>query len=334
MRCKSMSRMKRQWVSQEAGSFHIISRVVGDQFLLGSKEKEYFVQLIKQYAQGYFVRVHAYCIMDNHFHMMVTGMELEAQQASKDELLKRYKLMFGEDAEPPEGCYHGNGEIIPDGDGGFERLRTRLASVSRFVQELKQAFSRWYNKKNNRTGYFWGSRFKGIIIFHGEGQLVVSSYIDLNPVRAGITVKPEDYRWSSLGFRTRSPVKSQQFIHPISLEDIRDRSDNSSNWPNFDLTKNKRGLCWYREFVYISGGVVREGKAQIPQHLIDEVVVCNGYLGILGRLGYRVRNFSEGIAIGGQDAIAQLQDKAKRKYIRPRRLNDFHWAFTTRVLKD
>jgi len=332
-----MSRLKRQWVSQEAGSFHIISRVVGDTFLLGSKEKEHFVKLIQRFSQGYFVRVHAYCIMDNHFHMLVTGMELDAQQATKDDLLKRYKLMYGKNAEPPEGRYSGNGEIIPDKDGGIERLRNRLASVSRFVQELKQGFSRWYNKANKRTGYFWGSRFKGVIITHGDWQLVVSSYIDLNPVRAGITVKPEDYRWSSLGFRTRSPVKASKFIHPLSLADIRERSENSFSWPTIDLAalaKRDMGLGWYREFVYISGGVEREGKAQIPQHLIDEVVACNGHLGLSGRLGYRIRNFSEGIALGSQSAITRLQEKEKRKYIRPRPLKDLPWAFATRVLTD
>lgn len=329
-----MSRLKRQWISQETGSYHIISRVVGDKFLLGNKEKEYFVHLIKQFAKGFFIRIHAYCIMDNHFHMLVTGMELEARQATKDELLKRYKLMFGEDANPPEGRYSNNGDIIPDSDGGIERLRNRLASVSRFVQELKQSFSRWYNKKNRRSGYFWGSRFKGIIIFHGEGQLVVSSYIDLNPVRAGITVKPEHYRWSSLGFRTRSPVKSRQFIHPIDLEEIRGHSSASFSLPKKNLNKREMCLGWYREFVYISGGVAREGKAHIPEYLIDEVVACNGYLGISGRLGCRIRNFSEGIALGSQKAIAWLQEKEKRKHIRPRRLTDLHWAFTTRILKD
>lgn len=332
-----MTGLKRQWVSQVAGSFHIISRVVGDTFLLGRNEKEYFVKLIQRFSQGYFVRIHAYCIMDNHFHMLVTGMELDAQQATKVDLLKRYKLMYGTNAEPPEGRYSGNGEIIPDGDGGIERLRNRLASVSRFVQELKQGFSRWYNKRNNRTGYFWGSRFKGVIISHGEFQLAVSSYIDLNPVRAGITVKPEDYRWSSLGFRTRLPVKASKFIHHLSLADIRDHSENSFRLKTIDLAahaKRDTGLDWYREFVYISGGVEREGKAQIPQHLIDEVVACNGDLGLSGRLVYRIRNFSEGIALGSQRAIARLQENEKRKHIRPRALKDLPWAFATRVLKD
>jgi hypothetical protein len=76
--------------------------------------------------------------MSNHFHILVTGLEKEAANASKEELLQRYHLIYGDDAEPPAGTYDSSGQLIPDADGGVERLRRRLGSISRFVQELKQ----------------------------------------------------------------------------------------------------------------------------------------------------------------------------------------------------
>ena len=82
-------------------------------------------------------------------------MELEAKKASKQGLLRRYKLLYPKESEPPPGRYEPNGEIIWDEDGGIERLRERLGSISRFIQELKQTFSRWYNKTHNRKGYLW-----------------------------------------------------------------------------------------------------------------------------------------------------------------------------------
>jgi putative transposase len=103
-------------------------------------------------------------------------------------------LLYPKESEPPPGRYEPNGEIIWDEDGGIERLRERLGSISRFVQELKQTFSRWYNKTHNRKGYLWNDRFKGVIVNHGEAQLLCSAYIDLNPVRAGIVERPENYR--------------------------------------------------------------------------------------------------------------------------------------------
>jgi hypothetical protein len=92
-------------------------------------------------------------------------------------------------------------------------------------------------------------------------------------------------------------------------------------------------MDWYRQFVYLAGGVEREGKAHLPEEVIDEVVSLNGHLGIVGRLGYRVKNFSEGIAIGTYSAIANIQESENRKNIRPRLFLNTYWAYTTRVLR-
>ncbi|MCP4567267.1 MAG: hypothetical protein GY841_06780, partial [FCB group bacterium] len=179
---------KRQWVSQDAGSFHIISRVAGKkgELLFTENDKEYFLRLLERFSSGFFVEIHAFCIMSNHFHILATGLEKEARSESKDELFNRYRHIFGKDADPPAGTYNSSYQLIPDADGGEDRLRRRLGSMSRFIQELKQSFSRWYNKTYDRTGYLWGGRYKGVIVSKGEAQLACSAYIDLNPVRAGI----------------------------------------------------------------------------------------------------------------------------------------------------
>jgi hypothetical protein len=152
-----------------------------------------------------------------HFHILATGLEKEARSASKEELFRRYRLIYGQDAEPPAGSYDTSGQLIPDADEGMERLRRRLGSISRFVQELKQTFSRWYNKNYDRFGYLWGGRFKGIIVLKGEAQLACSVYIDLNPVRAAIVKNPEDYRWSSLGLRVRTTWRAKKLLRPLSI---------------------------------------------------------------------------------------------------------------------
>jgi hypothetical protein len=79
----AMGRSKRPWVSQLVGSFHIISRVAGgtgSDFILQYQEKEYFLKLLERFASGFFVKVHAFAIMSNHFHILATGMELKAKQ--------------------------------------------------------------------------------------------------------------------------------------------------------------------------------------------------------------------------------------------------------------
>lgn len=320
-----MPRTKRKWISGQAGSIHIISRTVRNDIMFNDEEKEYFMELIERFASGFYVDIHAFCVMGTHFHILASCRELEAKNAKNEELYRRYRLIYGEDAEPPAGSYETEGSIIPDGDGGIERLRQRLGSISRFVQELKQTFSRWYNKKHNRRGYLWGDRFKGVIVDKGDAQLVCSAYIDLNPVRANIVKHPEDYRWSSLGLSVRSPGHSRKSLG-LFLESV---LENNEKVENDEINP----LYCYREFVYLSGGIEKEGKGMISEELVNDVKACHGKLGIGDSFRYRVKNISEGIAIGTFSFISAMQEKYKRKFIRPRSFLAGNQLFTTRVLR-
>ena len=305
-----MPRDRRKLISQNEGSYHIISRINREEVMFDDQEKEYLFKLMTVFASGFFVDIHAFCIMGTHFHILASGLEQEAQNASKEELFRRYQLMFGEKAKPPTGSCKTYGYFQPDEDGGVERLRNRLGSISRFVQELKQSFSVWYNKRHNLKGYLWHDRFKGIILDRGEAQLVCSAYIDLNPLRANIVKRPEEYRWSSLGLRVRNPKHADQL-----------------------MSNCQENLSWYREFVYLSGGIEREGKERIAAELVEDVVKMNGELGIRDSFKYRVKNISEGIAIGSHSFISEIQRKYNRKFIRPRAFMNTNVLFATRVLR-
>lgn len=303
-----MPRTARTHLSSDQGSIHIISRINRGNARFDDIEKETLFNLITLFASGFFVRIHAYCIMGTHFHILASSLDRQAQEATKEELFHRYHLMYGMKAVPPAGSWLSDGRFQADEDGGVERLRRRLGSVSRFVQELKQTFSVWYNRRHHRKGYLWHDRFKGILLDIGEAQLVCSAYIDLNPVRAGLVKRPEDYRWSSLGLRVRDGKLADEVLSPVGED-----------------------FGWYREFVYVSGGVEREGAERIADELIAEVLRVNGELGIGDGLRYRVRNMSEGLAIGSHGFISQLQRSLNRKFIRPRVFLKANRLFTTRV---
>ncbi len=346
-----MARAKRRWVSQDVGSFHIISRVAGGELLFNEDDKESFLKLLERFAEGFYVDIHAFCIMSNHFHILATGLEKEAVVASKEELFRQYRLIYGQDADPPAGSYDSGGQFIPDADGGVERLRLRLGSISRFVQELKQTFSRGYNKKYDRFGYLWGARFKGVIVSKGEAQLACSAYIDLNPVRAAIVKKPEDYRWSSIGLRARTTWRAKKLLRPLSIlpgfgnsdENVDESVEGMENTVEPMLTpiilseKSFDHFFSYREFVYKCGGVERSGSAHILPELVDDVLKYHGDFGVGDRFRYRIKNFSEGIALGNYALIAHLQKSWNRKKIRPRSFmgkdSGCSWSFTTRVLR-
>jgi len=95
-------RTKRQLVSQYSGSYHLISRVAGGELLFNQADKEYFLRLLERMARSFFVQVHAFAIMSNHFHILATCMEQEAKNASRKELLKRYQSLYPNMPGPPE----------------------------------------------------------------------------------------------------------------------------------------------------------------------------------------------------------------------------------------
>ena len=70
-------------------------------------------------------------------------------------------------------------------------------------------FARYYNRRHDRRGYFWGDRFKSVIVDKGETLVNCLAYIDLNPMRAGLVDRPEDYRWNSLGYHLQTENKDQ-----------------------------------------------------------------------------------------------------------------------------
>ena len=51
--------------------YHCLSRVVDRRFALGEDEKEHFIRLMRGYEAFCGVRVVTYCIMSNHFHVLV-----------------------------------------------------------------------------------------------------------------------------------------------------------------------------------------------------------------------------------------------------------------------
>ena len=327
-----MPRLRRSSVSQEIGSYHLISRIAGDNIRFNDCEKEYFLTLLKCFSAGFFVQIHAFCIMGSHFHILATGLEKDAQEADEKELLRRYKNIFGKKTAPPAGSFNSSGELIVDEDYGIERLRRRLGSVSRFVQELKQTFSHWYNKQHSRKGYLWNDRFKGIIIENGDAQISCSAYIDLNPVRAGIVRTPEKYRWNSMGMMARDPGNSKKFLN-LNYYSILKNSELLPEYKNI-FTKNHKDLMHrYRLFVYLTGGIDKKDMDKIDQQVITEVMNCHGRMGIGDCFSYRVRNMSEGIAIGAHTFIADIQKRLGRKFIRPRHFTRSNQIFTTRVLR-
>ena len=69
------------------------------------------------------------------------------------------------------------------------------------VSQLMQSLGRYYvmhiNKTYQRTGTLWEGRYKSTLVDSEKYFLLVSRYIELNPVRANMVEHPAEYPWSS-----------------------------------------------------------------------------------------------------------------------------------------
>ena len=72
-------------------------------------------------------------------------------------------------------------------------------ALSQWMQWLMTSHVRRYHQHHRTSGHVWQGRFKSFVIQDGKYILECGRYIELNPVRAGIVEKAENYPWTSAG---------------------------------------------------------------------------------------------------------------------------------------
>ena len=70
-------------------------------------------------------------------------------------------------------------------------------NLAQIMKGINLSYAQHYKKKYKYTGHFWQDRFKSITISKDEYLLACGSYVELNPVRAGLANEPKEYPWSS-----------------------------------------------------------------------------------------------------------------------------------------
>jgi len=76
-------------------------------------------------------------------------------------------------------------------------VETPRPTLSRGMRQLNGVYAQWFNRRHSRVGHLFQARFHASLVERDEHLLAVAAYIPLNPVRAGLCGKPEDWRWSS-----------------------------------------------------------------------------------------------------------------------------------------
>jgi REP element-mobilizing transposase RayT len=76
-------------------------------------------------------------------------------------------------------------------------LETLGRNLSIGMRQLNGVYTQTFNRKHERVGHLFQGRFKAILIEKDNHLLEACRYVVLNPVRAGVVEKPEQWKWSS-----------------------------------------------------------------------------------------------------------------------------------------
>ena len=76
-------------------------------------------------------------------------------------------------------------------------IETPDGNLSIGMRQVNSVYTQLFNKRHGRAGHLFQGRYKAILIQKDSHLLEVCRYVVLNPVRARMAEKPEEYRWSS-----------------------------------------------------------------------------------------------------------------------------------------
>ena len=95
-------------------------------------------------------------------------------------------------------------------------------SFSKFMSDVENSFTRYFNIKFGRKGPLWQNSFKSVEIRSNEQLLHVSRYIHLNPTTNRLVDRPEDWIFSSYKDFITDKKLLNDFMKEISIDDIDD----------------------------------------------------------------------------------------------------------------
>ena len=125
------------------GYYHVINRGVNrEDIFLDEDDKDKFLELLDISRETYQLTVHSFCILDNHYHLLV------------------------------------------------ETSRDNLSLAIRYVNSR---YAIYFNKKLQRIGPLWQGRFKSWYVHDEDYLWLLLRYIEMNPVKAGITQVVGEY---------------------------------------------------------------------------------------------------------------------------------------------
>jgi REP element-mobilizing transposase RayT len=272
-------------------------------------------------------RVLSYCIMSNHFHLLLEVPPMRAEGLADEQLLARLAAIHNEAAvavvakELADARAAGNEAHVAE---IHARFTYRMHNLSEFMKTLLQRFTRWFNRTHQRKGTLWEERFKSVIVESGVAARTMAAYIDLNPVRAGMVTDPAEYRWSGYGEAIGGGAKGNGKKAREGLV----RACLSGEGVGFEAGKWAEISLIYRRAMGIALERKR-GRAKIDNDIKKKSPITKNTseamasrdnetvlpeLGMAAMLSHRIRYFTDGAVIGGRAFVDDVFAAARERF--------------------
>jgi putative transposase len=305
----------------ESYCYHVMSRTCGGEVLFDEVEKEALRRVIWRMAEFSGIKVVTYCVMKNHFHLLAevphreTWLQRFEGPEGEVKLFEHLKTLYSR-------AYLGllSDELKDLRERGLkalaerrvEGIKRRFCDLSLFVKEVKERFSRWYNKRHGRKGTLWMDRFKSVIV-EGKGQALrtMAAYIDLNPVRAGLVKDPKDYRWCGYAEALGGSRRAQRGLCKAQGKPV-------------DGWKSAGAAEAYRCLLHAEGREVKDAQKEqvlrrgVSAETVRAVLAEKGKLSAAELVRLRVRYFTDGVVLGSKEFVEGVFE-AQRGRFSPRR---------------
>lgn len=214
--------------SDTASTFHCVQRCVRRAFLCGIDDytgesfehRRHWVQArITLIASCFAADVLAYAVMSNHLHIVVHMDPTHVGNWDDETVVERWLKLFPPRSDSPHAREHKRQRILQD-PPYLAELRRRLGDLSWLMRCLAEPIARRANAEDRCKGRFWEGRYKCQLLCDTRAVLAAMTYVDLNPIRGGMTTQLEDSDYTSAQQRIdhakRDPAVLTQSLSPTS----------------------------------------------------------------------------------------------------------------------
>ncbi len=211
-----MPRSRKSQISlDDTPYYHCTCRCVRRAFLWGvdqhsgkdySHRKQWVIEKLAELSEVFAIDVCAYAVMSNHYHVVLYVDKAQALSWTDEEVIQHWSQLF---SLPVLVSRYQKGQCHTAAERDavkqlVETWRQRLHDISWYMRCLNEPLARRANVEDHCSGRFWEGRFTSQALLDEAGLLTCMAYVDLNPIRAGVSPTPESSDFTSIQARIQA----------------------------------------------------------------------------------------------------------------------------------